>query len=81
MGLHDMGMPVTVIGGGLAGCEAGWQLAERGFLVRPYEMRPGKMTGAHVSDRLAELAIRWDPSCQIVLPVFYKLNSGCYSVR
>jgi methylenetetrahydrofolate--tRNA-(uracil-5-)-methyltransferase len=46
---------VTVIGGGLAGSEAAWQLAERGFDVDLYEMRPRKMTGAHVSDRLAEL--------------------------
>jgi len=46
---------VTVIGGGLAGSEAAWQLAERGFHVDLYEMRPHKTTGAHVSDRLAEL--------------------------
>lgn len=46
---------VTVIGGGLAGTEAAWQLAERGFEVHLYEMRPRKTTGAHVSDKLAEL--------------------------
>jgi methylenetetrahydrofolate--tRNA-(uracil-5-)-methyltransferase len=46
---------VTVIGGGLAGSEAAWQLAERGFEVDLYEMRPTKTTGAHLSDRLAEL--------------------------
>ncbi len=46
---------VTVIGGGLAGCEAAWQLAERGRPTRLYEMRPQRSTGAHVSDRLAEL--------------------------
>ena len=46
---------VNVIGGGLAGTEASWQLAERGFDVDLYEMRPKKTTGAHVSDRLAEL--------------------------
>lgn len=46
---------VTVVGGGLAGSEAAWQLAERGHQVRLYEMRPAKTTGAHVSDRLAEL--------------------------
>ena len=45
----------TVIGGGLAGCEAAWQLAERGHKVLLYEMRPHRSTGAHVSDRLAEL--------------------------
>ncbi|MCB9451785.1 MAG: methylenetetrahydrofolate--tRNA-(uracil(54)-C(5))-methyltransferase (FADH(2)-oxidizing) TrmFO [Anaerolineaceae bacterium] len=46
---------VTVIGGGLAGSEAAWQLAERGLHVNLYEMRPQRSTGAHVSDQLAEL--------------------------
>ena len=46
---------VTVVGGGLAGSEAAWQLGERGIAVDLYEMRPRKNTGAHVSDRLAEL--------------------------
>jgi methylenetetrahydrofolate--tRNA-(uracil-5-)-methyltransferase len=46
---------LIVVGGGLAGCEAAWQAAEAGVPVRLYEMRPGKMTPAHVSDRLAEL--------------------------
>lgn len=50
-----MSQLVTIIGGGLAGSEAAWQLAERGHRVRLYEMRPVKSTGAHVSDRLAEL--------------------------
>lgn len=50
-----MSQVVTIIGGGLAGSEAAWQLAERGHQVRLFEMRPGKSTGAHVSDRLAEL--------------------------
>ncbi len=50
-----MNYPVTVIGGGLAGCEAAWQLAERGHRTLLYEMRPQRSTGAHVSDRLAEL--------------------------
>src|SRR5687767_6563977 len=48
-------MRVTVIGGGLAGTEAAWQLAERGIEVDLYEMRPQKQTGAHVTDGLAEL--------------------------
>jgi methylenetetrahydrofolate--tRNA-(uracil-5-)-methyltransferase len=51
----DRHLPVKIIGGGLAGSEAAWQLAERGFRVQLYEMRPHKMTGAHVSDRFAEL--------------------------
>jgi methylenetetrahydrofolate--tRNA-(uracil-5-)-methyltransferase len=46
---------VVVIGGGLAGSEAAWQLAQRGFQVHLYEMRPQKTTGAHTSHRLGEL--------------------------
>lgn len=46
---------ITIVGGGLAGSEAAWQLAERGFDVVLYEMRPHKTTGAHVSNRLGEL--------------------------
>jgi methylenetetrahydrofolate--tRNA-(uracil-5-)-methyltransferase len=46
---------VHVVGGGLAGCEAAWALAERGVRVTLHEMRPVKMTPAHQSDRLAEL--------------------------
>jgi methylenetetrahydrofolate--tRNA-(uracil-5-)-methyltransferase len=46
---------VTIVGGGLAGCEAAWQLARRGIPVDLVEMRPVKQTEAHRSDRLAEL--------------------------
>ena len=46
---------VTVVGAGLAGSEAAWQLAERGIHVRLYEMKPGKMTPAHHSPNFAEL--------------------------
>lgn len=46
---------VTVIGAGLAGCEAAWQLARRGVGVRLVEMKPDKMTPAHQSPDLAEL--------------------------
>ena len=46
---------VTVIGGGLAGCEAAWQVARRGCAVRLFEMRPAVRTPAHQTDRLAEL--------------------------
>ncbi len=46
---------VQVIGGGLAGCEAAWQLAERGHLVDLVEMRPVRSTPAHRTDDLAEL--------------------------
>ncbi len=44
-----------VIGGGLAGCEAAWQLATRGIKVKLYEMRPIKNSPAHHTDKLAEL--------------------------
>ena len=49
------GMKVTVVGGGLAGSEAAWALAERGVRVSLYEMRPITKTAAHKTDRLAEL--------------------------
>ena len=48
-------MKATVIGGGLAGCEAAWALAERGVEVTLHEMRPVVKTPAHQTDRLAEL--------------------------
>ena len=51
----DMPEKVTVVGGGLAGSEAAWQLAKRGITVDFYEMRPQKMTAAHKTDQLAEL--------------------------
>lgn len=50
-----MSVKLTVVGGGLAGTEAAWQAAEAGINVRLYEMRPLRMTPAHVSNRLAEL--------------------------
>ncbi|MBQ1729327.1 MAG: FAD-dependent oxidoreductase, partial [Oscillospiraceae bacterium] len=46
---------VKVIGAGLAGSEAAWQLAKRGVKVKLYEMKPDKRTPAHVSDGFAEL--------------------------
>ena len=46
---------VTIIGGGLAGCEAAWQAAQQGCAVRLFEMRPAARTPAHQTDRLAEL--------------------------
>ena len=48
-------MNVTVIGAGLAGCEAAWQLARRGLAVTLVEMKPKKMTPAHTSEDFAEL--------------------------
>ena len=46
---------VTIVGGGLAGSEAAWQLARRGIGVDLHEMRPVKRTPVHQTDRLAEL--------------------------
>lgn len=46
---------LRIIGAGLAGCEAAWQAASRGVRVTLYEMRPAVSTGAHKTDRLAEL--------------------------
>ena len=51
-----MSFDIQVIGGGLAGSEAAWQLAEAGFRVRLSEMRgSGATTPAHHTDRLAEM--------------------------
>jgi methylenetetrahydrofolate--tRNA-(uracil-5-)-methyltransferase len=47
--------PVHIIGGGLAGCEAAWQIASAGLPSVLYEMRPVRSTQAHKTDRLAEL--------------------------
>lgn len=46
---------IKVIGAGLAGCECAWQLANRGFEVELFEMKPIKMTPAHHSENFAEL--------------------------
>jgi methylenetetrahydrofolate--tRNA-(uracil-5-)-methyltransferase len=46
---------VTIVGGGLAGCEAAWQLARRGIGVDLYEMRPTRQTPVHQTGDLAEL--------------------------
>ena len=50
-----MTQTVDIVGGGLAGSEAAWQLAERGLHVVLHEMRPGVPTEAHKTERLAEL--------------------------
>ena len=46
---------ITVIGGGLAGTEAAYQIAKRGIKVKLYEMKPHKFSGAHSSENLAEI--------------------------
>lgn len=46
---------ITVIGGGLAGCEASYQIAKRGVKVKLYEMKPTKFSPAHSNENLAEI--------------------------
>ncbi|MBI5236381.1 MAG: methylenetetrahydrofolate--tRNA-(uracil(54)-C(5))-methyltransferase (FADH(2)-oxidizing) TrmFO [Deltaproteobacteria bacterium] len=58
--MHDHGhgsrpFDVHIIGGGLAGCEAAWQVARRGGSAVIYEMKPKRFSPAHLSHRLAEL--------------------------
>ena len=48
-------MFINVLGAGLAGCEAAWQIARRGINVKLYEMKPNKKTAAHSSDNFCEL--------------------------
>ncbi len=47
--------PIHIFGGGLAGCEAAWQIARAGYECVLFEMRPQRPTPAHKTDRLAEL--------------------------
>src|ERR1700726_3033578 len=47
--------PIHIVGGGLAGSEAAWQIANRGIPVVLHEMRPTQCTAAHKTDGLAEL--------------------------
>ena len=47
--------PIKIIGAGLAGCEAAWQIANRGIEVELYEQKPHKMSPAHKSQNFAEL--------------------------
>ena len=53
MNIHSQ--HIQVIGGGLSGAEAAWQIAERGLAVLLYEMRPHTNTPAHQTDQLGEL--------------------------
>ena len=46
---------ITVVGGGLAGCEAAYQIAKRGIKVKLYEMKPKKFSEAHSNNNLAEI--------------------------
>jgi methylenetetrahydrofolate--tRNA-(uracil-5-)-methyltransferase len=52
--MHSNGF-INIVGGGLAGSEAAWQVARRGLRVRLFEMRPNRTTGAHRTGALAEM--------------------------
>lgn len=74
---------VTVIGGGLAGCECALSLADRGVRVRLCEMRPGTMTPAHTGGHLAELvcsnslkALRLDSAAGLLKAELRRLGSN-----
>lgn len=75
-------MKVKVIGAGLAGCEAAWQLAERGFEVELCEMKPQKFSPAHKYEGFAELvcsnslkAARVDSACGLLKEEMRRLGS------
>ncbi|WP_455479826.1 methylenetetrahydrofolate--tRNA-(uracil(54)-C(5))-methyltransferase (FADH(2)-oxidizing) TrmFO [Bartonella sp. B23] len=53
--LNTFNTPIHIVGGGLAGSEASWQIAQSGIPVILYEMRPQKKSDAHKTDKLAEL--------------------------
>src|SRR5205823_5055348 len=53
--VRTLGKAIHIIGGGLAGCEAAWQVARRGLNCVLHEMRPERPTPAHQTGRLAEL--------------------------
>lgn len=75
---------ITVIGGGLAGCEAAFAAARRGASVNLLEMKPGKKTPAHKSDMLAELvcsnslkAARVDSAAGLLKEEMRRMGSVC----
>lgn len=75
---------ITVIGGGLAGCEAALQIAKRGIKVELLEMKPSKKTPAHRSDNLAELvcsnslkAMRIDSAAGLLKEEMRRFGSVC----
>ena len=75
---------ITVIGAGLAGCEAAYAVANRGFKVDLIEMKPDKKTPAHKSDNFAELvcsnslkASRIDSAAGLLKEEMRRLGSIC----
>ena len=75
---------ITVIGAGLAGCEAAWQIANRGYKVTLFEMKPERKTPAHHSDLFAELvcsnslkASRVDSAAGLLKEEMRRIGSLC----
>jgi methylenetetrahydrofolate--tRNA-(uracil-5-)-methyltransferase len=79
-----MSQPVHVIGGGLAGSEAAWQLAQAGVRVVLHEMRPARTTAAHKTGTLAELvcsnSFRSDDSLHNAVGLLHEEMRRCGSV-
>ncbi len=78
---------ITVLGGGLAGCEAAWAAANAGISVTLVEMKPGKYTSAHKRPALAELvcsnslkAARLESAAGLLKEEMARLGSVCVSV-
>lgn len=74
-GNRSVSIDLTIIGGGLAGCEAAWQAAERGLRVRLCEMRPVRETGVHRTDRLAELVCSGSLKSRVITTASGLLNA------
>jgi hypothetical protein len=72
---------VKVIGAGLAGSEAAWQLAERGISVQLYEMRPKVMSPAHKTGNFAELVCGYLQVVDGFLPFRCRPIDGCLQIR
>lgn len=79
-----MTQPIHIIGGGLAGSEAAWQIAQRGIPVVLHEMRPNKTTEAHQSGTLAELvcsnSLRSDDATANAVGVLHEELRRCGSL-
>ena len=79
-----MSQPVHVIGGGLAGSEAAWQLARAGVPVILHEMRPARTTAAHQTGTLAELvcsnSFRSDDSLHNAVGLLHEEMRRCGSL-
>ena len=75
-------MELKIIGGGLAGCEAAWQAANRGIKVKLYEMKPSVFSPAHTNENLCELVCSnslkgngLDNACGLLKEEMRRMNS------